>query len=236
MKIVTIIPARGGSKGIHKKNLIDFCGKPLLAWSIEQARVSLLVNKVYVSTENQEIAVASKKYGAEVIQRPIELSTDTASSEDALVHAIDRIEKEDGRNIDIVVFLQATSPLRNPADIDNALRKFIDQDADSLFSGAILEDFLVWGEENGKLKSINYDYRNRGIRQTRAKQYVENGSIYIFKPGILRKENNRLGGKIIVYEMEFWQSYEIDSYKDIETCEYYMRNKLLRNAQQIRVS
>jgi N-acylneuraminate cytidylyltransferase len=236
MKIVTIIPARGGSKSIHKKNLIDFCGKPLVVWSIEQAQTCALVNGVYVSTEDQEIAVVSKKYGAEVIQRPIELSTDTASSEDALVHAIDRIEKEDGRNIDIVVFLQATSPLRNPADIDNALRKFIDQDADSLFSGAILEDFLVWGEENGKLESINYNYRNRGLRQTRKKQYVENGSIYIFKPAVLRKENNRLGGKIIVYEMEFWKSYEIDSYEDIEICEYYMRNKLLRNAQQIRVS
>jgi N-acylneuraminate cytidylyltransferase len=236
MRIVAIIPARGGSKSIHKKNLIDFCGKPLLTWSIEQALASLLVNKVYVSTEDQEIAVVSKKYGAGVIQRPIELSTDTASSEDALVHAIDRIEKEGGRNIDIVVFLQATSPLRNPADIDNALRKFIDQDADSLFSGAILEDFLIWGDENGKLESINYNYRNRGLRQTRKKQYVENGSIYIFKPAVLKKENNRLGGKIIVYEMEFWKSYEIDSYEDIEICEYYMRNKLLRNVQQIRVS
>jgi len=236
MRIVAIIPARGGSKSIHKKNLIDFCGKPLLTWSIEQALASLLVNKVYVSTEDQEIAVVSKKYGAGVIQRPIELSTDTASSEDALVHAIDRIEKEGGRNIDIVVFLQATSPLRNPADIDNALRKFIDQDADSLFSGAILEDFLIWGDENGKLESINYNYRNRGLRQTRKKQYVENGSIYIFKPAVLKKKNNRLGGKIIVYEMEFWKSYEIDSYEDIEICEYYMRNKLLRNVQQIRVS
>jgi len=232
MRIVAIIPARGGSKSIHKKNLIDFCGKPLLGWSIEQAMACALVNEIYVSTEDEEIAATSRKYGAEVIQRPARLATDTARSEEALLHAIDNIEQENGRNVDIVVFLQATSPLRSSSDIDNALRKFIDKNADSLFSAAVLEDFLIWGEENGKLVSINYNYRNRGIRQTRQKQYVENGSIYIFKPALLRKENNRLGGRIIVYEMEFWKSYEIDSHEDIEICKYYMRNKLLGEAQQ----
>lgn len=234
--VYAIIPARGGSKSIHKKNLTAFCGKPLVAWSIEQALACALVNKVCVSTEDEEIATVSKKYGAEVIQRPAHLSTDTSRSEDALLHAINYIEGKNGKDLDAVVFLQATSPLRSASDIDDALRKFIDEGADSLFSGAVLEDFLVWGEENGKLASINYDYHNRGVRQTRAKQYVENGSIYIFKPGILRNENNRLGGKIIVYEMDFWKSYQIDSHEDIEICEYYMRNKLLGKLQQAGVS
>ena len=232
MNIVAIIPARGGSKSIPKKNIMDFCEKPLIAWSIEQALNSSSITRVYVSTDDAEIAKVSKKYGAEVVERPAELATDTASSEQALLHAIKYIEQNSGKNIDIVVFLQATSPLREPSDIDNALQKFVNENADSLFSAAVLDDFLIWGTVKGAFTSINYDYRNRGLRQNREKQYVENGSIYIFKPDILRKENNRLGGKIVLYEMEFWKSYEIDSYEDLEICEYYMKNKLLDKTQQ----
>jgi len=235
MNIIAIIPARGGSKSIPKKNIMDFCGKPLIAWSIEQALDCALINSVYVSTDNEGIAEVSKKYGAEIIKRPAELATDTASSEQALLHAIDQIEKKNVENVDIVVFLQATSPLRASSDINNALRKFIDEGADSLFSAAILDDFLIWGKINDKFTSINYDYRNRGLRQDREKQYVENGSIYIFKPDILRKENNRIGGTIVLYEMEFWKTYEIDSYEDIEICEYYMKSKLSDKSQQFSI-
>ena len=218
MQIVAIIPARGGSKSIPKKNVMDFCGKPLIAWSIKQALNCDLINGVYVSTDDPEIAEVSKKYGAEVVERPTELAMDTSSSEQALLHAVKHIEENSGKKIDIVIFLQATSPLREPSDVDNALQKLIDEDADSLFSAAVLDDFLIWGIVNGAgaLTSINYDYRNRGLRQSREKQYVENGSIYIFKPEVLRKENNRLGGKITPYEMEFWKTYEIDTYEDIE--------------------
>lgn len=226
MNIVAIIPARGGSKSIPKKNIMDFCEKPLIAWSIKQALNSSSITRVYVSTDDAEIAKVSKKYGADVVERPAELATDTATSEQALLHAIKHIEQNSGNKIDIVVFLQATSPLRESSDIDNALQKFVNENADSLFSAAVLDDFLIWGTVKGAFTSINYDYRNRGLRQNREKQYVENGSIYIFKPDILRKENNRLGGKIVLYEMEFWKSYEIDSYEDLEICEYYIKNKL----------
>ena len=227
MYIVAIIPARGGSKAIPKKNIMDFCGKPLIAWSIEQALGCSLIDGVYVSTDDAEIARTSEEYGADIIIRPAEFATDTSSSEDAILDAIDQIEKESGREIDIVVFLQATSPLRECSDIYDALRKFIDEKADSLFSAAVLDDFLIWGNKDGKLVSINYDYTNRGLRQGREKQYVENGSIYVFRPEILRKEKNRLGGNIIVHEMEFWKTHEIDTHEDIDICQYYMDKTLL---------
>ncbi len=233
MNIVAIIPARGGSKSIPKKNIMNFCGKPLIAWSIEQVLGSALINGIYVSTDDAEIADVSKKYGAEVIKRPTELATDTVGSEQVLVHAVNQIDKSGRQKTDIVVFLQATSPLRESSDIDNALQRFIDEDADSLFSGAVLEDFLIWGQVNGEFSSINYDYKNRGLRQNREKQYVENGSIYIFKPEVLRKQGNRLGGKIIVYEMELWKTCEIDSYEDVEICEYFMKSKLLNESQRL---
>ena len=106
-KCVAIIPARGGSKSIPQKNIIEICGKPLISWTIEQAQSSNSINDVYVTTDDTMIARISEQCGAHVIQRPAELATDTASSEDALLHALDCIEKE--RPVDLVVFLQATS-------------------------------------------------------------------------------------------------------------------------------
>ncbi len=224
--VTAIIPARGGSKSIPQKNLVGFCGKPLITWSIEQALRSQHINEVYVTTDDKAIGKVSKQYGAKIIWRPKELATDTSSSEEALLHAMSEIEKKQG--IDIVVFLQATSPLREGDDIDKAIRKFISEGADSLFSAAILEDFCVWQDQNGGLESLTYDYKNRGRRQERNPYYLENGSIYIFKPQIIKERNNRLGGKIVFCSMPVWQSYEIDTYKDIEICEVFMRNRILK--------
>lgn len=227
MRIIAIIPARGGSKGIPKKNIIDFCGKPLLAWSIENARSSSMVNEVYVSTNDAEIAGVAEKYGAKVIKRPDEISGDTAKSEDALKHVIIEVQKNNPTKIDYAVFLQATSPLREAGDIDNAINKIISENADSLFSGADLKDFCIWKNNNDILESVNYDYKNRGRRQDFGEQYVENGSIYVFKPEILFKNNNRLGGKIVISKMEFWKSFEIDEPEDIEFCKNIFQIKLL---------
>lgn len=221
---IAIIPARGGSKSIPQKNLIDFCDKPLIAWTIEDAIKSKFIRDVYVSTDDRKIGDIARQYGAKVIWRPKKLATDSSSSEEALLHAILKIEKN--KQIDAVVFLQATSPLREDGDIDRAVEKFFSQNADSLFSAAVLKDFCAWKVINGDLKSITYDYKNRGIRQNRAPYYLENGSIYIFKPEILKKGNNRLGGKIAIYEMPYWKSFEIDEMEDIELCEYFMKRIL----------
>ena len=224
-RVVAVIPARGRSKAIPKKNLMDFCGKKLVVWTIEQALASRLVDEVYVSSDNNEILSVSAAAGAKTIRRPANISGDTSSTEEALLHAICEIEGNGG-SVDTVVLLQATSPVRTAADIDGALRKFIKDGADSLFSAAILEDFCAWRLKGGRYTSETYDYRNRGRRQDREPYYLENGSIYISKAAILKNFNNRFGGKISVYCMPLWKSYEIDKPADIEICEYFMKSKV----------
>lgn len=226
MKIHTIIPARGGSKGIPRKNVISVAGKPLIAWTIEQSLRSKRVEKTYVSTDDSQIADISVKYGAEIIWRPEDLCSDVASTESAVLHTLSYIQQEKEEQADAVVLLQATSPLRKADDIDKAIEKFIDEKADSLFSGARLEDFLLWEQREGKWFSINYDYRNRGRRQDRSPQFVENGSIYIFKPEIIIRDENRIGGKLVLYELEFWQTWEIDTIEDVDLVEYYLNRKI----------
>lgn len=218
-KVVAIIPARGGSRGIPKKNIAPFCGKPLLAWSILHARRATLVDEVFVSTDNAEIAVVAREYGAKVIPRPAAISGDTATSESALEHALAHIQTHEQYEISYLVFLQATSPVREPKDIDNAIQKIKKARADSLFSGAQLRDFGIWARKNGKLMSVNYDYRKPMRRQEIPVQYVANGSIYVFKPQTLLRFHNRLGGKITISEMELWKSFEIDEPEDLEFCE-----------------
>lgn len=224
---VVIIPARGGSKGIPEKNLINLAGRPMLAWSIEQAKNSQLVDIVFVSTDDDKIAGVSQEYGAEIIKRPPELATDTSSSEDALLHAIDFIEQQKKIKIDIVVFLQATSPIREKDDIDNAILKYFSSKADSLFSCSRVRDFFVWEKRGNNYFSVNYDYRKRKLRQEIKSRYLENGSIYIFTPELIRKEHNRLGGKISLYQMPFWKSFQVDDWSDIQICQHFMINKLL---------
>jgi len=216
--IIVIIPARGKSKGIPKKNIVDFLGKPLLAWSIEDAKNSRLINAVYVSTDDKEVAEIAKAYGAEVIWRPKEISGDFSLSEEALAHALGEITKRDSVRIDYVVFLQATSPLRDASDIDKAIEKIVAERADSLFSAADIGDFLVWRKNGHALESVNYDYKNRKRRQDFGKQFVENGSLYIFNPEILYKQHNRLGGKIAISEMSLWKSFEVDTIEDLNFC------------------
>ncbi len=222
---IALIPARGGSKGIPRKNLVDFCGKPLLQWSIEQAKAAKSVDRVFVSTDDDEIAALTEKCGGEVIRRPAEIAGDKASSESALVHALDEMNKL-GIDPEYVVFLQATSPLREPKDIDNAVAEIKKQKADSLFSGGRLDDFCIWRRKaDGSLDSFNYDYRNRGRRQDRTEEeWVENGSIYVFTPAILRSAGNRLGGRIVTSEMEFWKSFEVDSREHLDLCSDLFRH------------
>lgn len=223
--VPAIILARGGSKRIPKKNIIDFCGKPLVAWSIEHARGSRSVDKVFVSTDDGAIADVAKKYGAEVIERPADMASDTSTSEDALKHAIGEISKTE--EIEYVVFLQPTSPLRESSDIDTAVKTARKEGADSLFSAARLGDFYLWKKLDGGLSSLNYDYKNRKRSQEFGEQFVENGSIYVFKPEVLLTYNNRMGGKISLSLMELWKSFEVDSPEDIEFCADLFRLKKL---------
>ena len=157
------------------------------------------------------------------IIRPHHLCKDDSTSESALNHAIEYLKSEQNSTPDIIIFLQATSPLRLHYDIDNAINLFNKENADSLFSATRLSDLTLWEKKNDNWMSINFDYQNRLPRQDMSPNYIENGSIYIFKPEILENYNNRIGGKIIVYEMQFWQTWEIDSIHEIDLVEFYMK-------------
>jgi len=222
---ISIIPARGGSKRIPGKNLLPLGGHPLVAHSILHARKSRYVKEVYVSTEDLEVAEVARRYGADVVLRPHELATDESTSESALLHVLDDRVRRGLRDPELVVFLQCTSPVRRPNDIDQAIETVIAADADSLFS-ACENTCLIWGvKDGGLLRSVNYDYRSRQREQDMAKQYRENGSIYVFRPEILRRHNNRLGGKIAVYEMDYWSSFQLDSPEHIDLLEWILRRQ-----------
>ena len=229
MNILAIIPARSGSKGIPGKNVKPLRGKPLLAYSIAHALGTPSITRVVVSTDGLEIAAVAEHYGAEVIWRPDEFSTDEASSESALRHALDHLMDAEGYDPELVVFLQATSPIRQPDDIRKALETFHAQDADSLFSAGPFEGF-VWRKQGDDLDSFSYDYRNRQRRQDAPEDLIENGSIYIFKPWVLQENDNRLGGKIAVYKMHPLDSFQVDSLADLEMIEQIMAIRLPERA------
>jgi CMP-N,N'-diacetyllegionaminic acid synthase len=220
---VAIIPARGGSKGIPRKNLIDFCGKPLIAWSILQARYASEIDSVWVSSDDDEILAVSEGYGAIPIRRPANISNDLSSSESAWLHAIDTIESQ-CVEIELVVAMQATSPLRESLDLDAGVQRLRDHRYDSLLSVVEVEDFFTWRTgRDDCAQSVNYDYRNRKLRQEIQKSYLENGSFYIFRPHHLRRTANRLSGRIGLYVMGRHKMFQIDNYEDIELCAALMR-------------
>ncbi|MDA8016075.1 MAG: acylneuraminate cytidylyltransferase [Thermoanaerobaculia bacterium] len=216
-RILALIPARGGSKGIPRKNLAPFGGRPLLAWTIEQARSTPEIARVVVSTDDDEIATVARTWGAEVIRRPESLAGDEASSESALAHALDALAA-DGYEPDLVVFLQATSPLRRPGEISRALASLEAAGADSLFSASTVHGF-VWRQNSQDLQALTYDSASRPRRQDIGEDLLENGSIYVFEPWVLREHGNRLGGKIAIHRMDPLDSFQVDDPGDLETME-----------------
>lgn len=224
---LAIIPARGGSKGIPRKNVRALNGKPLVAHTIEQALATPAISRVVVSTDDAEIGAVAQQYGAEVVWRPAEISGDTASSESALLHVLDYLAQTEGYEPELVVFLQATSPLRQPDDIQKAIVTLRQEQADSLFSACPYEGH-IWHVRDGQL-TATYEYQNRQLRQDKPEELTENGSIYVFKPWVLRKLNNRLGGKIAVYRMQVLDSFQVDEPSDLEMMEQLMRIRLPRS-------
>ncbi|MEP1385362.1 MAG: acylneuraminate cytidylyltransferase family protein [Paraglaciecola sp.] len=213
MNIICIIPARGGSKGIPKKNIQSLAEKPLIQHSIQQAKDAEGISAVYVTTDDEVIASIATQVGSQVITRPESLSGDTASSESALLHALTEIEQKG--EVDYVVFLQCTSPFRAATDIDNAINIIRSENSDSLLSVVDNHRFL-WRNTNNGAESINYDFQNRPRRQDMEVQYMENGSIYIFKPWVLKELNNRLGGKVSIYVMDEKSAIDIDTAYDFK--------------------
>ena len=223
MSILAIIPARSGSKRIPNKNLLSILGVPLISYSIKQAIMTPEVDEVIVTTDSPNISHQACLDGATVVARPVAICEDDSTSESALINVLDMLESDP----EMVVFLQCTSPLRQDNDITNAIDLFRKEKADSLFSACPFNK-LIW---DGILTSpLNYNYKARKREQEIGGQYQENGSIYIMKPSILRKHNNRLGGKISIYAMDYWDSFQIDEPRDVEMVSWLMSQRKRRPA------
>ena len=212
-RIIALIPARGGSKGIPKKNIKKFMGSPLIVHTINYALSCHRISDVYVTTDNLEISEISKNAGAKIIDRPSNISTDTATTESAIEHALSQINIKP----DIIVLLQPTSPLRPEGSLEKGIKKFINEGYDSLLSISPTHKFF-WGVSETKT-TPKYDYLNRPRRQDLNQNqisYIENGSLYIFSYNHFQKVKNRLGGKIghIIFPEEY--SMEIDTELDFE--------------------
>ncbi len=217
-----MLPARGGSKGLPGKNIAPLAGKPLLVHSVDQARAVAAVERVVVSTDDPRIARVARCAGASVVHRPADLATDEATSEVALLHALEETVRGDGRDPDYVLFLQVTSPFRRSAQLAAAIEQVQDEKADSLFSASPQVGFL-WRARGRELESVTYDYRARRRRQDLEGELLEeNGSFYIFKPWVLRNLENRLGGRIACYRMGFLEALQIDDAGDLEMAEWIL--------------
>lgn len=225
MSALAVIPARGGSQGIPRKNLLEVGGKPLIAWTIAQALAAREQHPeliVAVSTEDAEIADVARAHGAAVIDRPAELAGHTAATEPAVLHAMDVVEA-DGATLDAVLLLQATSPVRRPDTIARALTRFRGTGVDALV-GVVPESPFFWRPpvEEGGSAAPAYDVAARPRRQElRPEQlhYFENGSLYVTAPRIYREQGNRLGGRIGLFVLEEAEGVDIDTVADVAAAE-----------------
>jgi N-acylneuraminate cytidylyltransferase len=223
MKTVCIIPARGGSKGLPLKNILSLNGKPLIAYTIENAKRSKIINRVIVSTDNKKIADISEEYGAEVIFRPREISDDSSPSELALLHVLEHLNLSEKYNPDLIVFLQCTSPLTLAEDIDGAIDLLIREKADCVLSASPFHHFLWKTSKNSNYIGINHDKTERNLRQEQTPQYLENGSIYVMRTEGFVKSEHRFFGKIALFIMPKERSIEIDDNTD-----FYIAESLLK--------
>jgi CMP-N,N'-diacetyllegionaminic acid synthase len=216
MKVIAIIPARGGSKGIPRKNLVNFSGKPLMQWSIDAALKSKYITDVVVSSDDDEILnVAQLNEEVLVIKRPKELAQDTSKTAPVLTHVLESLKEV---KFDYLILLQPTSPLRTAKDIDLAFEKLLNSEATSLISVCELEhhpfkSFKV--DEKGYLQGvINNDYPFYP-RQSLPKAYRANGAIYIIKVNNFIKDKRLLTNKATYFEMSIDASLDIDTLKDL---------------------
>jgi CMP-N,N'-diacetyllegionaminic acid synthase len=223
MSVIAFIPARGGSKGVPKKNIKGLSGKPLIAWSIEQALNSELIDRVIVSTDCPEIAKVAIDYGAEIpFLRPEHLSNDTATTESSMLHCCEYLADKNELP-ELFILVQCTSPIRSNDVFDLAINDFRSKNLDSLLTVSESHRF-TWTNTN--FPKASYDYKNRPRRQDikpEDQNYLETGSFYITKTEALIKSKNRLTGNIGMFITPENESFEIDTHIDFIICEELMK-------------
>lgn len=228
-RILAIIPARGGSKGIPRKNIRLLVGKPLIAYSILPGLQSKYIDRLIVSTDDKEISEVARSFGAEVpFVRPTELANDTAKSLPVMQHAVRFCEEQDKVKYDFVVLLEPTGPMRIARDIDDAITKATDTNADSVVGLMELED-----ANPIRVKKIVNDHilcfcvpEPEGLRrQDQEKAYLRNGSIYVFKRDNLLENNSLYGKDSRPYVMPRERSVNIDEESDFLVAEYFLEKR-----------
>lgn len=220
---LAIIPARGGSKRLPRKNVLPLAGKPLIAWTIEAALNSKLVTKVLVTSDDDEILKVSESFGAATLKRPAELAQDTSTSFDAIKHAIENSEK-----FDCIVLLQPTSPLRTSQQIDEAIQLLESKDADAIVSVTEMEHSPLWANtlpEDGSMTGFLRDDLLNTRSQDLETYYRLNGAIYICKTDkLLEAGSFFIKENIYAYRMSQVSSIDIDTKLDFKWAEFVYEN------------
>lgn len=225
MNIIAIIPARGGSKRIPRKNLKKMFGKPLISWSIEAAKKAKLIERIIVSTDDAEISKVAKRYGAEVpFIRPAELAGDSVGMEPVLIHAIEWLEKNEGYKTDIVLLLQSTNPLKRPQELDEAIKIMLKTQSDSVVSvGEALGNnnphWVLKRNNSGKVVLSNNKSLKKMVTRSQdlPKHYSRNDIVYVLKPkNLYEKPSNLYGNKVELLVMDEIFYTDINSHEDWE--------------------
>jgi len=222
LKILGIIPARGGSKGIPRKNILSIAGKPLIAYTIEAAYKSKYIDKLVLSSEDEEILAVAEKYGIQTIKRPISLAKDRSRIEGVILHALAYLKKTENYLPDVIIKLYPTSPLRRTADIDGAMKVFLKSKADSLISvqavgSEYLKTFLL--NKKGYLTGAVNNKFPFTDRQKLPPVFWSNGAIWIFNRQFFVKNKKFFSTKTIPYIMPASLGVDLDTSEDLQELE-----------------
>lgn len=222
-KILAVIPARGGSKGVPRKNVKMLAGKPLIAWTIEEAKKSKYIDRVIISSEDEEILGVAKNYGCEVpFVRPKELAEDNTPGIEPILHAISECT-----GFEYVVLLQPTSPLRTVQDIDGCIKKILEYNAEFCVSVSRADKSPYWmfTLNNEKLVPVFPEEHKIANRQALPVSYAINGAVYVAKIDSLKKTKNFINDSTLSYIMPNESSIDIDTMQDFKVCEFLLKDK-----------
>jgi CMP-N,N'-diacetyllegionaminic acid synthase len=228
MKILAIIPARGGSKGLPGKNIKDLHGKPLIAYTIEVAKQSKHISEIHVSSDDNEILAVAEKYGVITkFIRPSELATDSSLAIETYIFCLNKYQNDFNKKFDVVVILQPTSPLRKIEDVDSCIEMFINKSADSIISYTEESHPVLWHkyiDKQGVITNVFNEGNDVKNRQELKKTYYPNGSVYVFKSSLIQSRRY-FSEKTYAYVMPRSRSVDIDAIEDFEYVEFLLSKK-----------
>jgi CMP-N,N'-diacetyllegionaminic acid synthase len=229
--MIAIIPARGGSKGVPRKNIRLLGGKPLIFWTIEAAKNATSIDHVILSTDDEEIAGVCRSAGVEIpFMRPAELGQDDSLAIDNYIYTVDRLSDEFGYDVEEYAVLLPTAPFRSSCDIDASIELFLEKKADSVISCVQLDHPISWVcdiDVDGKMKSNRaVELKKMMNRQESEMEYIPNGAVYVFKHSLLKENYSYYFDNTFAYVMPKERSIDIDTELDFEFAEWRMQNKL----------